>query len=67
MKIAHTAADNSFNSQNSIQQIYTQQIVHIWRKESTPTFFGSCIVFSHLQGVSLHEDILSFPIQLSHM
>ena len=29
MKIAHTAADNSFNSQNSIQQIYTQQIVHI--------------------------------------
>jgi hypothetical protein len=29
MMIARTVADNSFNSQSSIQQVYTQQILHI--------------------------------------
>jgi hypothetical protein len=30
MTIARTVADNSLNSQSSIQQVYTQQIAHIY-------------------------------------
>jgi len=65
-KIARTVADNSFNSQSSVP-VYTQQITQMWRKESTPTCFSYCIVFSHLQGVSLLEDLLSFYKELCHI